>query len=421
MGGAERGGEVLVNVVEEHAFEAAFAWSARDLAASSRAYDLADLSELDDKLECHLEGLRLAKDAGWELCFELLEDEEPGAIFSASLLAVERADWKSFANILDLAVERDGADRELISALGWMEFERLDLVLQGMFAKDAPGALVRFGIAAHAIHRRDAGTRLSAALSHPDASVRARAYRAAGELQRHDVRPELVAGLTDEDEDCRFWSAWAAAAMRDSRGQSTLEELVQRSATHAVAACDVLMRTLDAQPARELLRALASRGDIALRAAIFGAGALGDPAFVPWLVSFLEDEERARPAAAALAEMLGAELTRDLSGPAPKGFVSGPTNDTEDDDVAMDSDGTLEWPDPKRVALWCKANAARFEERTRYAFGKPVDQNRLQTILRDGNQVARRGAALELALLRREPVLFETRAPGHRQLAALAP
>lgn len=413
-------GDVLVNVVEEHAFEAAFAWSARDLAASSRAYELVELCELDDKLECHLEGLRLAKDVGWELCFELIEDEEPGAIFPATVLAVERADWDAFSKILDVAAERKGGDRELISALGWTDFDRLDLVLQGMFAKGAPGFLKRIGVACHAIHRRDPGPRLHDALGSPDAPTRARSYRAAGELQRHDVRAELVAGFSEEDEDCRFWSAWASAALRDSRAQTPLEALVEQSSMHAVAACEVLMRTLDPLPARELLRALAARGDIALRAAIFGAGALGDPAFVPWLVSFLEDEERARPAAAALAAMLGAELTRDLSAPAPKGFVSGPTEDSEDEDVAMDSDETLEWPDPKRVAMWCKANAARFDERTRYSFGKPVDQSRLQTVLRDGNQLARRGAALELALLRREPTIFETRAPGHRQRAALA-
>src|SRR5262245_34294497 len=93
--------DILPEVVERHATEAAFVWTRRDAAAHSPAYDLLELCELDERLESHLDGLRHAGDAGFALCRAELEPGDPGATFVVALLAVEREDWGVFAEVLD--------------------------------------------------------------------------------------------------------------------------------------------------------------------------------------------------------------------------------------------------------------------------------------------------------------------------------
>jgi uncharacterized protein (TIGR02270 family) len=411
--------DVLLEIVEQHVTEAAFSWTMRDAAAHSPAYDLLELCELDDRLECHLDGLRASGEAGWELCLAALDDAEPGAIFVAALLAVEREDWKHFARVLDATAESPGAARELVSALGWLPFDRLALVWRGMLTRDAPPILLRFGIAGHAIHRRDAGSFVAAGMVSAEVELRARAFRAVGELQRHDLKLDLRAGYADADLHCRFWSAWSGALLRDLQAQPVLAQLAETSERFGARAAELAARTLDSAEARTLVQTLAARGPIALRSAIAAAGALGDPALAPWLLSLLEDPEHARPAAWSLGQMCNANVAEQLDGKPPEGFVSGPNDDPDDEDVAMDPDEDLPWPDPARLAAWYKERAGSFREGTRYFLGQPIDPTWLRHVLRSGNQLARAGAAVELCLRHRDEPLFEVRAPAFHQLATL--
>jgi uncharacterized protein (TIGR02270 family) len=414
------GSGVLHDIVEQHAHEAAFCWTTRDDAAHSPAYDLLELCELDDRLECHLDGLRAAGDAGWALCLAALDEPEPGSVFVAALQAVERADWQSFARTLDAAGERAAGARELAAALGWLPFDRLALVWKGMLSPGAPPLLVRLGIAGHAIHRRGLGAILSESTAAPDAELRARAFRAIGELQRHDLKHDLRSGYADADEACRFWAAWSGALLRDAQAHPVLVALAEASERFGVRAAEIAARTLDPAEARSSLQALAARGPAALRAAIAGAGALGDPALAPWLASLLEDPEHARAAAWSLSQMLNANVAAELDGKPPAGFASGPTDDPDDEDVAMDREEDLPWPDPARLVAWYEARAGSFEPGTRYFLGQPIGPTWLRQLLRSANQRARAGAAIELCLRHRDEPLFEVRAPGYVQLAALS-
>ena len=48
------------NVIEEHAEKAAIQWSFRDAAVNGHDHDLDDLADLDERIEAHLDGLRIA-------------------------------------------------------------------------------------------------------------------------------------------------------------------------------------------------------------------------------------------------------------------------------------------------------------------------------------------------------------------------
>jgi uncharacterized protein (TIGR02270 family) len=409
------GTDALPEVVEQHVTEAAFCWTLRDAAARSPAYNLSELCEIDHRLECHLDGLRAAGAPAWERCLAELEDEDPGVLFPAAILAVEREDWEGFARVLDAGADEPGRARAFVSALGFLPFERLELVWSGMLAADSPVPLLFLGVTGHAIHRRDLGPLLGDLAASGDARLRARAYRAIGELGRDDLRRALHAGLSDVDEACRFWAAWSAALLGDGQAHAVLTELAT-SERYGARASDMAVRVMAPLDARHLVESLAARAG-AERSAIIAAGALGDPALVPWLLGHAAVEETARVAAWSLTLITNANVTEQLGKKAPKGFVGGPNDDPGDEDVSTDPDEDLPWPDVARLTAWIRERS--FAEGTRHLMGKTMDPGWLRHVLRAGNQAARAAAAIELCLHRRGEPLFEVRAPGYLQLAAL--
>jgi hypothetical protein len=69
---------VIESLVEQHAEEAAFLWILRDAAAvHAPHYSLKDLADIDERVEAHIDGLRIAEDVGWTICADALAQEEP--------------------------------------------------------------------------------------------------------------------------------------------------------------------------------------------------------------------------------------------------------------------------------------------------------------------------------------------------------
>ncbi|MCI5164482.1 MAG: hypothetical protein D3917_21205 [Candidatus Electrothrix sp. AX5] len=147
-----------------------------------------------------------------------------------------------------------------------------------------------------------------------------------------------------------------------------------------------------------------------------GAGVLGDPVAVPWLIEIMAVPELARVAGEAFSMITGLDLAyEDLEGEWPEGFAAGPTEDPEDEDVDLDSDEDLPWPAPALITGWWEANKGKFSNGTRYLAGQPIAPAHLSQVLVSGFQRQRAAAAMELALLKPEQPLFEVRAPGFRQ------
>jgi len=67
-------------------------WLLRDIAVTAPHYSLADLVVLDDRIEAHLDGLRIAADAGWHSCIEGLQQKESGEVFIAAVIAFRGED-----------------------------------------------------------------------------------------------------------------------------------------------------------------------------------------------------------------------------------------------------------------------------------------------------------------------------------------
>jgi uncharacterized protein (TIGR02270 family) len=113
----------------------------------------------------------------------------------------------------------------------------------------------------------------------------------------------------------------------------------------------------------------------------------------------MQDVTCSRIAGEAFTTITGLELDEHgLATDAPQGLVEHPSDHSEDEDVSMDEDEYLPWPDVEKIrALW-KVQGRGFTRGIRYFCGQPVDPALLQQRMPELRQRQRYLAALELAL-----------------------
>lgn len=396
---------------EIHAGEAAFLWTQRMRAVRDPLYDTHSLAELDERVEAHLDGLRLLGSAGWEVCLAALSEAGAGEVFAASAMAADREDLEGFASVLDIA----GADAQLsvgiAGGLAWLSFERVKPLLRGLLSHRCPPPLLYVGISACAQHRRDPGEMLAYAIESSDIRLRARAMEAVGELLRRDLRIPLRAHYAADELECRFWSAHSGAMLGDEDAVGHLRELALSDSPFAEKACAAAVRHMKAGQAHEWLQTLIQRSGCE-RAALSGAAALGDPSLGPWLLSCLRRPELARRAGFALSMISGLDIRgENMATDAPEGFESGPNDDPEDEDVMMDPDESLPWPDADSIGMWWKQEEVKLKRGTRYLLGKPMVSEWLSQVMALAHQPARAAAAMELCLMGQEHVFSNVERP----------
>ena len=293
-------------------------------------------------------------------------------------------------------------------------------VIDELGSASAPRARA-ISIAAFGARRSDPGDRFNSALAHTSPLVRARAYRTAGQLGRAELVAELRSGLTDDDPECRFWSAWASARMgAGGEALDVLADIAWNNHPRAVRALDLLLRRLDVPQANAWLREFAKLPG-RQRDLIRAAGVIGDPLYIPWLIERMAALETARLAGEAFSMITGVDLAyRDLDRKPPQDFESGPNDDPADENVSLDDDEHLPWADAEKIGRWWAANRGRFNVGTAYFLGAPKAAADLLQALSDAYQRQRHAAALELAIRQPDKAMFEVRARGRLQRQLLA-
>ncbi|MCP4409708.1 MAG: TIGR02270 family protein [Gammaproteobacteria bacterium] len=407
--------QVIPVIVEQHAEEAAFLWSLRDAAVHAPHYSLKDLSGLDDRVEAHLDGLRIAGDEGWSFCEQGLAWEEAGEVFAAAVLAFESGDGKRIEAVINTGCTNRGAFRGLISSLGWLP---KNLAIDWIRRLLTANALVHrlLGVAGCAINRYDPGQALLEALNDPDQVLQSRALRTIGELKRRDLMPLLRQRYQSKDDVIRFWSCWSGLLIGDRSALQPVSAFIYRDTPFRERAMQLALRVMDAQNAQNLFKSMVGNNELH-RLVLIGVGIQGVPLYIPSLINKMKVPELARVAGEAFSMITGVDLAyEDLEGEWPKGFEVGPSENPEDEDVTLDPDEDLPWPNPSLIHDWWKKNEGRFRIGTRYLCGQPITIETCQRALSSGFQRQRMAASLELALMRPEEPLFEVCAPGFRQL-----
>lgn len=404
------GSAIIAEFVAEHADEAAFLFRIRDAAATAPHYDRARLRELDERIEAHLDGVRVAGDVGLAIAAAALDEGEPGTAFTVVALAAERGDAAAFASAVALAEASRGVARAVVAGLAWVPFAQARGVLAPLLAPGASPLHKRIGIAACAAHREHPGEALAYALFDEDAALKARALRAVGELGRLDLADAVRAELGIAGGDARrFWAAWSAALLGVEAAVPVLWSIADSGGPFAEQACALVMRRLDVREARARLDGLGTVAGHA-RAAIAGAAALGDPALVPWVLASMANPTLARIAGEAFATITGATIEGPLAGGAPPAFRAGPSDDPADEVVAVDRDGALAWPAEAALRAWWSARESGFRRGSRYLGGSPLTPSTLEDDVVRANQRRRAGAAIELSLRQPGRPLIEVRA-----------
>ncbi len=406
--------EIIESIVTQHAEEAAFLWLQREGAVKAPHYNLKDLAEHDERVEAHVDGLRIAGEPGWDICQEALGQEEAGEVFAAAVLAFESGEDSRIEAVLEVGSKSYELSRGVVSALGWIPYESIASILQRFLNADS-SLLRRVGVAGMAVHRQDPGPVLGEFLDSDDALLRACAIKAAGELRRQDLLGKTKSCLTSEDLSCRFWAAWASALLRDGASLPVLQQVAFTPSPYQERAGTFALRGLGLEQALAWHRELVARPDLH-RLAVQGVGVIGDPILIPWLFEQMAIPEVARVAGESFSMITGLDWAyEDLDGEWPEGFEAGPTEDPEDANVEMDPDEDLPWPNVELIQQWWDNHKHDFQNGTRCLFGSPMSIESLNRVLRTGFQRQRIATALELALHQPGTPLFETRAPGFRQ------
>jgi uncharacterized protein (TIGR02270 family) len=409
---------IITEIVSQHAEEAAFLWILRSRAIRAPHYLLKDLAKLDDRVEAHLDGLRIAGEPGWELCKAALGNEEAGEVFAASVMAFESGSESRIQVVMDVVTAKPEFLQGMVSALGWLRFEQASPHLQRLHTSNVH-LHRQVGLAACAVHRDVPSQVLSLAVGSRNLPLRARALKAVGELGRKDLLGAVKDNLRAEDEGVRFWAAWSGALLGEPSAIPVLQGLAVAGNLRTEQAYVMALRRLPLAEGHTWVKDLAKRSE-SQRMAVIGAGVIGDPILIPWLMEQMAIPELARVAGESFSFITGIDLAYDnLERDKPEGFEAGPTENPEDENVAMDPDEDLPWPHPQLIEKWWSQNKGRFTDSTRYLCGQPMTIDSLNQVLRTGKQRQRIAAAIERAMRQPGTVLFNTSALGFRQQALL--
>jgi len=408
-------GKPITHIVQQHAEEAAILHNIRSAQVMAPHIKLHHLRRIDDRIAAHLDGLAVAGEYGLRVCDTALESPGIGEIFVSTVQAIENKDGQRLEKLLALVNAVPAAQPGLISALDWVSAQFLQGVgVTLLTAMDS--CRQQAGISACIAHRIDPGAILGRLVTHAEPQLRARALRAAGELGRRDLRSVCEQYLMDQDVTCCFWAAWSAILLGNRASAiSVLKEYSLMANPFQEQALELILKVLPLTDTHLLLKTLA-QDTAGMRYLVRGAGVAGDPYYIPWLIRQMDNPKFSRLAGESFSLMTGLDLAYlDLEREAPKDIESGPNDDPADENVAMDEDDDLPWPDPVKIQYWWDTNSARFPNGERYFMGGRITHEHCVKVLKEGYQRQRTAAAQYLCLLNPGNSIFPVSAPAWRQ------
>ncbi|KXU83311.1 hypothetical protein CI15_29915 [Paraburkholderia monticola] len=347
----------ILPIVSRHVEDAADLWSTRSMLVRAPHVKIRHIGRFDERIAAHLDGIAVAGEVGWKLCEEALATASAGAIFTATVRAIEDANEPAVEKLLSIAEALPAARNGLIAAFGWVSGQRLVGLVSRMLRSSNPFRRM-VGMAACAMHRVDPGKSLETAIVDPEPVVRAKALQVAGDLGRDDLLPFCVSSLDDADARCRFWAAWSGVLLGDRHvALAKLVESNEEPVSLTRSPLQLALMAMDLRAAQALLARIAKERGHG-RDLIRCVAAACDPSYVPWLIGLMSDLRLTRLAGEAFSWITGADLAwLDLERKPSENVEVGPSDDPQDNLVALDEDSGLPWPDSEKVARWWRENA----------------------------------------------------------------
>lgn len=420
---------VVPVVVQQHAEESAMLRHVRSVLVRAPHVGLLQLGRLDERIAAHLDGLAVAGEYGSKLCLAALERPGCGEVFTLAVRALESHYEALTEHVLSLVPALPDAARGVASALGWVSAADLQGVVRSLLASPEP-ARRALGMAACRMHQVDPGRVLQDGLAAKQPLVRAAALRAAGELGRVDLLEQARQAIEQEHPDVRFQAAVAACLLGDRQGSlGVLAEAALQPTPQGDRALALVMAVSPDDVASAIARGFSKRAQeqpedkLRRRRLVRALGLLGDPRFVPWLIERMAEPEIARLSGEAFCWITGADLARmDLETLQAPPLPEDPSDDPDDEDVSLDEDDSLPWPDAAKVQAWWSKQASLHASAAagqRLFEGEAPSVAAAQRVLREGTQRSRARAALLACVLDPGLKLFQIAARTRRQQRAL--
>lgn len=438
-------------VVQQHAEEVAALRHVRSVLVRAPHVALHRLARLDERLAAHLDGLHVAGEPGLACLRQALAMPTAGAVFALAVVALQSRDAVTLSQLVALAASLPEARRGLLSAMGWVSAEDLQGTVRALLGSKVAGHRA-WALSACAMHKVDPGPYLTQAVQDADEAVRAQAWLVAGRLGRldlaeaarqallpqaaaqHDEQATLLLATAADALSGSIWTsrraaAWALTLWGEGQNDLVRAALAAAGPDQGLPPHDAHRLAVMAAPlawAREQVRAIsaqAERNPLMKRRMMRMVAWVGDPQVVPWLLHHMADDKWARLAGECFTLITGLDLVaegleRPSGEPVPP---TGPTDNPDDANVAMDEDDNLPWPDQVRVQAWWQAHGGRYAQGHRHFMGAQPDTAHVLDVLRQGGQRQRIMAAEYLCLLQPGQGLFPVAAPAWRQSRWLAP
>lgn len=375
---------------------------------------LAQLFQLDLRIDSHLDGLRIGDPYG-KLLTEALESPCAGLIFLATVRTLESKNTPRLKQLLALAETDIDWQQGLLDAFSWVPLSFTQPLLPHLLAASS-AFFRRVGLHLYRQHQIHADTEFERALTQADTPTRLEALNAVGEIGLLDLLPHCLSLLEHKEDSLRFAAARACLLLGErQRTLPVLSQFATLSSPHQTPALSLLTAFLAPDQAHAFLSHLAGQTPNR-RLLIQAAGELGDPANIPALLRLMQEDALSRIAAQAFCQITGIDLTDlNLEQNAPEGFKAGPSDNPDDTDTASDPDEALPWPNRAELEQWWSQHSQHFTARTRYLAGKPVTTAHCFQLLAQGNLLQQKAAALQLKALNPSAALFLLDLPAWRQ------
>ncbi len=414
---------IITDILEEHLEEADFLWQQRENALEDRAYTLAGLAELEERLLAHLDGLTLGGQEAWALLEPKLAGAEPGEVFAAAFVALESRDPKRIGLIQKaLSEANDAVLSGIRHALRHASFPDIEKVVQPLLAS-GKGALQAAAIDVMSFRRMDIKTDLlRAGLSAKDPLLIAASANAAGRLRRVELKRDVESAWENSSPSVRLESIKAGLLLNDETVMNRCRKAVLERSEKAEEA--VVFVGLAGRKEDEPLLVDALGAPSLVRNAIHSLGLLGNVSAMEALIRCAEDPKLARPTGEAIRNLIGVDLQEEdlVVAETGKTEVEASVGKNveerveEEDEFEIDPDEDLPAPDPSKMAQWWQKNASQFEKGERYRKGYPYSLQGLMNTLQTGTLPERHQTSIELAMQDSSFPFLETRALAGRQL-----
>jgi len=404
--------EAFKDVYEQHVTDASFLWVLRSIGLNQPHYSCEDIADLERRIDANLDGLMNSLDIAWEICLEALSFEQPGEVFTAAVIAFRSRDVEKIKTVVSAGLSNESTIKGLTSAMGWLPGNLVHGWVQKFLgSKDLIHKYL--AVAVCSIRRENPGDILTSLLQREDCishkKLRARLLRFIGELKLHNFQWALDAAYDDDDPDVKFWVNWSTVLLGDYSAVDQLQDYVESHGPLQRLAIQTAFRVLPVETSRQWISRLAADPEQA-RAVIQATGVLGDPLPVPWLIEKMRKMETAKVAAEAFVMITGISLERyELAIDGPDEITVVPNDDPSDENVSLDEDENLPFPDVDKVAYTWQKHGGKYLAGHRYFMGAAITPQALQNKIKDGLQRQRQAAAIQLALLEPETLLVNTR------------